>query len=400
MSKSNLGIWLIGARGSVATSVIVGLMALRKGLIQTTGLVSELPFFAHLRLADWPDFVVGGHDVRQTSLVESAEQLCDEERLFVPAVLAGCRRDLVKVDKQIRAGTLHGVGAKIEQLADKSLIKHDASPQAAVDRLSADLQEFVKKNSLTKLVVVNLASTEPTVDERSLPKRWSEMETCLGEPSQCALPASSLYAIAALKAGFPYINFTPSLGAAPRALQELAELRKTCHAGCDGKTGETLLKTVLAPMFAARNLNVLSWVGHNIFGNLDGKVLDDPGNKATKVSSKDAVLRQILSYPPQSLVSIEYVKSLGDWKTAWDHIHFAGFFGTQMKLQFTWQGADSVLAAPLIIDLVRFVDAAQVRGETGVLTHLASFFKSPLGVQEHSFDRQFQMLLDWAKRAT
>ncbi len=152
-------------------------------------------------------------------------------------------------------------------------------------------------------------------------------------------------------------------------------------------------------MFAARNLEVLSWVGHNIFGNLDGRVLDDPGNKATKVSSKDGTLRQILHYQPQSLVSIEYVKSLGDWKTAWDHVHFAGFFGTPMKLQFTWQGADSVLAAPLVIDLIRFVHAARQRGETGLLTQLASFFKSPLGVQEHAFDRQFQMLLEWAKRS-
>jgi myo-inositol-1-phosphate synthase len=399
MTKSNLGIWLIGARGSVATSLIVGLIALRKGLISTTGLVSELPFFAHLSLAGWSDFVVGGHEVRQTSLVEAAEHLCETERLFAPPILAGCRRELAKVEKNIRTGTMYGVGAKIEQLADVAQVKSDASPRGAVERISADIQDFVKKNNLKRLVVVNLASTEPTVDERQLPKRWSEMEAGLDKSSSCSLPASSLYAIAAIQTGFPYVNFTPSLGATPRAIQELVEIRKTSHAGCDGKTGETLLKTVLAPMFAARNLNVLSWVGHNIFGNLDGKVLDDPGNKATKVSSKDAVLRQILNYQPQSLVSIEYVKSLGDWKTAWDHIHFAGFFGTPMKLQFTWQGADSVLAAPLVIDLVRFVDAAHVRGETGVLTHLASFFKSPLGVQEHSFDRQFQMLLDWAKRS-
>ena len=152
------------------------------------------------------------------------------------------------------------------------------------------------------------------------------------------------------------------------------------HAGQDLKTGETLVKSVLAPMFARRNLRVLSWVGHNILGNRDGQVLNDPDNKASKVKSKDALLAELLGYKPQSLVSIEYVESLDDWKTAWDHIHFEGFLGTKMMLQFTWQGCDSLLAAPLVIDLVRLAALAQRRGESGVMPHLACFFKSPVGV--------------------
>ena len=135
--------------------------------------------------------------------------------------------------------------------------------------------------------------------------------------------------------------------------------------GYDGKTGETLLKSVLAPMFAHRNLEVMSWVGHNIFGNMDGKVLDDPANKKSKVTSKDRLLGQILGYPPQTLVTIEYIASMGDWKTAWDHIHFRGFLGTPMTLQFTWQGCDSLLAAPLVLDLVRFAERAWRRGDIG-----------------------------------
>ena len=165
--------------------------------------------------------------------------------------------------------------------------------------------------------------------------------------------------------------------------------------GCDGKTGETLMKSVLAPMFAQRNLEVMSWVGHNIFGNLDGKVLDDPVNKASKVTSKDRLLGEILGYRPQTLVSIEYIESMGDWKTAWDHIHFTGFLGTPMSLQFTWQGCDSLLAAPLVLDLVRFTELARNRGETGLLPFLASFFKSPYGVSQQSFVPQFQMLEKW-----
>jgi myo-inositol-1-phosphate synthase len=157
------------------------------------------------------------------------------------------------------------------------------------------------------------------------------------------------------------------------------------------------MKSVLAPMFAQRNLKVLSWVGQNIFGNLDGRVLDDPANKRTKVSSKDRLMHEILGYRPKTLTSIEYVPDLGDWKTAWDHIHFQGFLGVPMTLQFVWQGADSYLAAPLVLDLVRLAELAWRRGHVGPMPFLASFFKSPHGVSEHRFDRQFQVLEQWAK---
>ena len=171
------------------------------------------------------------------------------------------------------------------------------------------------------------------------------------------------------------------------------------YGGQDGKTGETLLKTVLAPMFAARNLEVLSWVGHNILGGGDGRTLTDPENKASKVRSKDAALAAILGYKPASHVSIEYVESLDDWKTAWDHVHFAGFLGTKMALQFTWQGCDSILAAPLVIDLARLALLAQRRGERGVMAHLACFFKSPMGTAEHDFFRQWAAFEAYARQA-
>ena len=161
--------------------------------------------------------------------------------------------------------------------------------------------------------------------------------------------------------------------------------RETCHMGHDGKTGETLLKSVLAPMFAARNLQVMSWVGHNIFGNMDGKVLDDPANKRTKVTSKDRLLRQILGYKPQTLVSIEYIESLGDWKTAWDHIHFRGFLGTPMIMQFTWQGCDSLLAAPLVIDLVRLTELRTSQGRAGALDVPGQLLQKPAGRRRARF---------------
>jgi myo-inositol-1-phosphate synthase len=125
-------------------------------------------------------------------------------------------------------------------------------------------------------------------------------------------------------------------------------------------------------------------------------VLNDPENKASKTKSKDALLAELLGYKPQSIVSIEYVESLDDWKTAWDHVHFEGFLGTKMTMQFTWQGCDSLLAAPLVIDLARLTALAQRRGESGALAHLACFFKSPLGAGEHDFGKQFAMLDDYA----
>jgi myo-inositol-1-phosphate synthase len=192
---------------------------------------------------------------------------------------------------------------------------------------------------------------------------------------------------------------TPSRGATLPAIEELARKRGVPHAGQDLKTGETLIKSVLAPLFAHRNLRVLSWVGHNILGNRDGLVLADPENKASKVKSKDSLLAELLGYKPQSIVSIEYVESLDDWKTAWDHIHFEGFLGTKMTLQFTWQGCDSILAAPLVLDLARLALLAQRRGESGAMPQLACFFKSPLGVGEHDFGKQFGLLEAYTTRA-
>jgi myo-inositol-1-phosphate synthase len=397
MAHRKLGLWLIGANGGVATTVTVGLLALRKEIAEKFGLVSELPRFAGLDFAAWNDFSIGGHEIRETTLYESAQQLVRNNNALSGELVARLKGDLDKLDSNIRSGTLLNVGKTIEGLADPDVRRLRESSRAAIERLQADFQDFVAKNKLDQLVVVNLASTEPPL-AGELPPRWKEFSKLLDKKTQ-PLPASSLYAIAALDRGYPYINFTPSIGSAPAAICELAVERATCHMGHDGKTGETLLKSVLAPMFAGRNLHVMSWVGHNIFGNLDAKILDDPKNKEAKVRSKDRLLTQILGYAPQTLVTIENIASLGDWKTAWDHVHFRGFLGTPMILQFTWQGCDSLLAAPLVLDLVRFTELAHRRGERGLLTFLASFFKSPLGTTEHDFARQFQMLECWADQA-
>ena len=387
---------MIGACGGVATTVSVGLAALRKGLTDSTGLVTALPMFESLPLVNWDDVVVGGHEIRQTDLLTEAVKLSRDSRVIDRETIIACEDDLASFQKNIRPGVLHNCGQTIEKLADceDSRRTVNQSARASIDQIAGDLQQFVETNSLDRVVVVNVASTEPAPDLSQLPETWAALAENL-DSSGCVLTSSSLYAIAAIESGFPFVNFTPSVGGDIPSIEQLAIERKVCLAGKEGKTGETFMKSVLAPAFKQRNLEIMSWVGHNIFGNMDGLVLDDPANKETKVRSKDQLLGQMLGYQPQSHISIEYIQSLGDWKTAWDHIHFRGFLNTPMTLQFTWQGCDSILAAPLVLDLFRLTDLASQRGEVGTLAFLASFFKSPQGTDVNDFAQQFQLLNDW-----
>lgn len=399
MSGRKTGVWLVGAWGGVATTVVAGLLALKRGLTDTTGLVTTLPPFDRLGLVGWDELVIGGHEIRDTDYVTEAGQLHEQSHVFSPAMMQAIRADLEAIDKDIRPGTLHGVGPKIVSLAGAPALHHQGETAgAAVTRLAADMHDFQQRHQLDQVIVVNVSSTEPPISDEARMLTWAQVEQQLVTGAGCPLPASSLYAIAAFRHQFPYVNFTPSAGSDLPSLMEFALQQKVVHVGRDGKTGETLMKAVLAPMFAARNLKVMSWVGHNIFGNLDGKVLDDPVNKANKVRSKDHLLTEILGYKPQTLVSIEYIESMGDWKTAWDHIHFQGFLGTPMVLQFIWQGCDSLLAAPLVIDLIRLTEREARRGKAGLMSHLAAFFKSPMGCDEPAFALQFQELRQWAEK--
>ena len=330
-----VGLWLIGAHGGVATSVAIGLAALQRGLTDSCGLVSELPIFEELNLIDWQNIVLGGHDIRQTDSLTEAKKLASGTTMAIrPALVEQCSDFLNELDERIKPGVLLNCGQTIARLSHESYVQKVNSGRHAVRLIQDDLKAFANDQELDSVIVINLASTEPMPSGLQVPENWSDAEQLLAQPD-CPLPSSTLYAIASLDLGFGYINFTPSLGSSLPALDQLAVQRKTVHVGRDGKTGETFLKSVLAPAFARRNLQIMSWVGHNIFGNMDGQVLEDPVNKKTKVDSKDHLLGQMLGYQPQSHVSIEYIRSLGDWKTAWDHIHFRGFLGTPMILQFT-----------------------------------------------------------------
>jgi myo-inositol-1-phosphate synthase len=340
--------------------------------------------------------VFGGCEIRHTQPYAAALELCAVGGFLQREHVEAAREVLDELGGRLDPGLVLDEGRTVSVLESNPYEFQADSAQECVAEIRRRFQEFAVEQALERIVVVNLASTEAY---RESPAWYGDLqrfqEALETEPAGRFHP-SVLYAYAAIDAGYAYLNFTPSPGSAIQALVEFAEQRGVAHMGRDGKTGETLLKTTLAPMFLARALRVLSWEGHNILGNRDGSVLDHPGAKRTKCESKGGALEAIMNDPElHSRVRIDYVPSLGDWKTAWDFIHFEGFLGTRMILQLIWQGCDSILAAPLVLDLVRLLDHAQRRGQSGVQPHLAGFFKSPTGVEIHAFSDQVRLLQEY-----
>jgi myo-inositol-1-phosphate synthase len=368
-----LAVWLIGASGNVATTVAAGLAALRRGLAEPTGLVTELPLLAGADLAPLGDIALGGCDLAPPDVLARARHLAEVERILPERLVGELAGDLEAYEAAIQPG-----------------VGPDEPPARALASIQSELRRFAARCGAPRAIAINLASTEPPW-ESPLPGDADGLRRHVEAGG--ALPASALYALACLDLGWGYVNFTPSLGSSLPALDELARRRGAVHAGRDGKTGQTLLKTALAPLFAARHLRVLSWYSQNLLGNPDGENLSDPDARRSKQRSKGATLPALLGYRPTAEVDIQYVPPLGDWKVAWDHILFEGFLGTRMTLQLTWQGADSALAAPLVLDLARLCDRALRRGERGLLSYLAMFFKEPMGADEQAHERQVALLL-------
>ncbi|MDC0766543.1 inositol-3-phosphate synthase [Streptomyces sp. HD] len=365
-SEPRVGVWLIGARGSVATTVVAGCAAVTAGLHPPTGLVTETPMFADSGLPALSSLVFGGHDTVDCPLPKRAEALA-AGGVLPPGLTTAVRSELAAADREIRpGGPLPG-----DTRDDDELITAFAS----------DIRDFIRRCALARAVVVNVASTEPT-------------------PTDTALPPSSLYAAAALRAGCPYVNFTPSTGLDHPALAALRSSTGLPFAGRDGKTGQTLLRSVLGPMFTGRALTVRAWSGTNLLGGGDGASLADPAAAAAKNAGKDRVLADTLATPPEGEVHIDDVPALGDWKTAWDHIAFDGFLGTRMILQTIWQGCDSSLAAPLILDLARLTARSHEAGLSGPLAELGFYFKDPVGEGPAALGEQYAALRGFAERLT
>ncbi|WP_433085293.1 inositol-3-phosphate synthase [Dactylosporangium sp. CA-052675] len=369
------GVWLVGARGSVAVTSIVGAAALRSGLAEPIGCVTEHPRLRTGVLPGFADLVFGGHDVVNTSLLKRAEALAAAG--VVPArLVAALHSELSIVDDDVRP------------------VPHAPTQRETAAVMQGDLERFRDRHELERVVVVNVSSTEAAAAPHPAHAGLDRLRAAMGTPEQ-VLPGSSVAAYAAMSAGCAYVDFTPSTGARLPALHELALERGTPYAGHDGKTGETLLKSVLAPMFAMRRLHATSWSGINLLGGGDGATLAEPAANAAKSASKQRVLGETLGYVPDGTTRIEYVPGLGDFKTAWDLVTFEGFLGTAMRMEFTWHGCDSALAAPLVLDLARLTAAAHRNGHVGPLAALAFFFKDPLGDTDHGLGAQFETLAEF-----
>lgn len=390
-----IGVWLIGALGSISVTVMLGAILLRKGLSPMTGMITASEPFSELGLFPVEAMEFGGCDIRSGRITEIANDLIRKTGGIDTSILGNIERELDLVQRNICRGTSFNCGKAIEGLSSISNANCNCVREE-IDEIVRQINSFKESNELDKVVMVNLASTEPPLELTDVHYDPAALEYCLDKNLTDCLRASTIYTIAAIMSGCAYINFTPSNGALFPSLVKLAERKGIPVMGNDGKTGETLVKSALAPMFKYRNLEILSWEGFNILGNMDGQILDCEENRESKIRSKDSVLGKILGYSPHSQVHINYVPSLDDRKTAWDFVHFKGFLGAKMSLQFIWEGYDSILAAPLVLDLVRFAELAHTRGDGGLMPHLASYFKDPIGVDEHSLHEQFQMLLEYA----
>jgi myo-inositol-1-phosphate synthase len=268
---------------------------------------------------------------------------------------------------------------------------------ASVLSIRSDLSLFREK--CDHIVVINLGSTEKLVEiEDEIYSTTESFEKGIAENSAKISPAM-LYAYASILEGVPYGNFTPSVAADIPALMELALKKGVPVAGKDGKTGQTFLKTVIAPALKARELTVEGWYSTNILGNRDGLALSNEDSLASKIKTKHSVLQSILGYEVEDhIVDIRYYKPRGDNKEAWDNIDVRGFLGQSMQIKINFLCKDSILAAPLAIEIARCLDLAKRRGEGGVQDQLSVFFKLPMsldGMPEHAFHKQERMLSEW-----
>jgi myo-inositol-1-phosphate synthase len=383
-----VGIAIVGVGGAVATTVAAGLELLRLGLADTDGLpLAEVK----CDLPPYGGMVVGGWDVSADDLATASEAhgVLGQNELAATGPALSVIRPWPAVGDRAYCRNIDGD----HRITGSSL-------RAAVDTIRRDLRRFRHEHELDSVVMVNLASTERPSDVSSGPLvSLSAFERAL-DMGDAPVGPSALYAYAALREAVPYANFTPSVAVDSPALRELAEQLCVPVAGKDGKTGQTLMKTVIAPGLRARALRVDGWFSTNILGNRDGLALEDADSRRSKLDTKGSVLDDILGYHvADHVVRIEYYRPRGDDKEAWDTIDLVGFLGRRMQLKLNFLCRDSILAAPLVIEIARLLDCADRRGEGGVQEQLGAFFKAPMTVNGqspvHALHRQEEMLAAW-----
>jgi len=395
MSNRKLGIAIIGLGGAVGTTIVAGIALLKKGKIEKTGLpLANLPENLTADLVAYENLVFGGWDLHAANLASAAE----EHDVLTHKQFVAVEAELRKI-KPWRA-----VGNKdfLVRVEGENIFS-DNSHRAVIDTIRQDLRDFRTREKCDEVVVINLGSTEKLADEgNEIFNSIAGFETALDENSKEISPAM-LYAYAAISEQIPYGNFTPSVAADIPALVEFAEKQRVPVAGKDGKTGQTMIKTVLAPAFKTRALKVEGWYSTNILGNRDGLALSHEDSLASKIKTKGSVLDDILGYTVEDhLVDIRYYRPRGDNKEAWDNIDLTGFLGQPMQLKINFLCRDSILAAPLAIEIARLLDLAKRRKSYGAQEQLSVFFKLPMTKNdrnpEHALHRQEEMLLDWLKK--
>lgn len=392
-ASGKLGVLIVGMGGAVSTTLITGVLSVRKGLAKPIGSITQMASIKmrdgkeHLikdivPITDLKDVIFGGWDIFEDNAYDAAmyaEVLKEKD-------LNKVKDELIEI-KPMPAVFDHNFAKRL----NGTYIKKADTRWNLVELLRQDIRKFKEENGCDRLVVLWAASTEiyiPLAEEHktleSLEKAMKDNRTDIIAPSMC-------YAYAALSEGAPFVMGAPNLCVDIPAMWELSAKKQVPIAGKDFKSGQTLMKTVLAPMFKTRMLGVSGWFSTNILGNRDGEVLDQPENFKTKEVSKLSVIDNILEpekYPElygnvYHKVRINYYPPRKDNKEAWDNIDIFGWMGYPMEIKVNFLCRDSILAAPIALDLVLFSDLALRAGMYGIQSWLSFFCKSPMHDNDH-----------------
>src|SRR5712671_2868587 len=387
--KGKLGVLLVGL-GAVSTTFIAGVEAVKKGIGQPIGSLTQMgtvrlgkrtdnrtPLIKDfVPLARLEDLVFGAWDIFEDSAYDAAMHAGVLEKDLLKQLKAPLQKikPMKAVFDQTYVKRLNGTN-----------VKTGANKFKLAQQLIEEIAEWKKKNRCSRVVMIWAASTEIFLKLHPVHKTLESFEQAMHENHKAIAP-SMLYAYAALKSGIPFANGAPNLTVDIPALRVLAEEKGLAVCGKDFKTGQTLMKTILAPGLKARMLGLNGWYSTNILGNRDGEVLDDPESFKTKEESKLSVLDQILQpelYPDlykdfTHKVRIHYYPPRGDNKEGWDNIDIYGWLGYPMQIKINFLCRDSILAAPIVLDLVLFLDLAQRCGMRGIQEWLSFYFKSPM----------------------
>jgi myo-inositol-1-phosphate synthase len=376
--------------GAVSTTTIAGVLAIRRGLAAPIGSLTQMgtvrlgkrtegrsPLIKDfVPLASLDDVVFGGWDIFEDNSYEAAK---------TAGVLEAVLLDKIRPELEAIKPMSAVFDRRYVKRLDGPNVKKGKNKRVLADELREDMRRFKNENKCDRLVMVWCGSTEVYLTESAAHATLAAFEKGL-EANDDNIPSSMIYAYAAIKEGIPYANAAPNLSADVPALMELADTTGSPLAGKDLKTGQTLIKTIIAPGLKARLLGVEGWYSTNILGNRDGEVLDDPESFKTKEESKKSVLDYILQpnlYPELykdlcHVVRINYYPPRGDNKEGWDNIDIFGWLNYKMQLKVNFLCRDSILAAPIVLDVALFMDLAKRAGMDGIQEWLSFYFKSPM----------------------